>query len=103
MSAELRPGDDLCDAYLQACEAIMRRIHHEEAEALAHAAARLADQSARILPLLASSPVRDPRSPQNLVPVGALERALTHRLGDRRWVSRLITVTVGREQAEALA
>lgn len=66
-------------------------------------AARLADQSARILPMLASSPVRDPRSPQNLVPVGALERALTHRLGDRRWVGRLITATVGREQAEALA
>jgi hypothetical protein len=65
-------------------------------------AAALADQSARVLPMLASSPVRDPRSPQNLIPVGALESALTHRLGDRRWVSRLITATVGRESAEAL-
>ncbi len=63
-------------------------------------AVRLADQSARVLPLLASSPVRDPRSPQNLIPVGALEHALTHRLGDRRWVSRLITATIGREYAE---
>lgn len=60
-------------------------------------AARLADQSARVLPRLASSPVRDPRSPQNLLPVGALESALTHRLGDRRWVSRLITTAIGRE------
>lgn len=67
------------------------------------AAALLADQSARVLPMLASSPVRDPRSPQNLIPVGALESALTHRLGDRRWVGRLITATVGRENAEALA
>jgi hypothetical protein len=41
--------------------------------------------------------VRDPRSPQNLLPVGALEAALTHRLGDRRWIGRLITAAVGRE------
>ncbi len=59
-------------------------------------AIRLADQSARVLPRLASSPVRDPRSPQNLIPVGALESALTHRLGDRRWIGRLITTAVGR-------
>jgi hypothetical protein len=60
-------------------------------------ATRLADQSARVLPRLASSPARDPRSPQNLIPVGALEVALTHRLGDRRWVSRLIASAVGQE------
>jgi hypothetical protein len=60
-------------------------------------AARLADQSARVLPRLASSAARDPRSPQNLIPVGALEVALTHRLGDRRWVSRLITSAIGQE------
>jgi hypothetical protein len=41
--------------------------------------------------------VRDPRSPQNLLPVGALETALTHRLGDRRWVGRLITTAIGHE------
>lgn len=63
------------------------------------AAAHLADQATVVLPRLASSPVRDPRSPQNLLPVGALETALTHRLGDRRWVSRLITSAVGREAA----
>lgn len=60
-------------------------------------AARLADQSALVLPGLASSPVRDPRSPQNLTPVGALEAALTHRLGDRRWINRLLTAAIERE------
>ncbi len=53
-------------------------------------AVRLADQSALALPRLASSPVRDPRAPQNLTPVGALEATLTRRLGDRRWIRRLI-------------
>jgi uncharacterized phosphosugar-binding protein len=46
MSAEPRPGDDLCDAYLRACQDIMLRIHREEADVLARAAARLADQVA---------------------------------------------------------
>lgn len=62
-------------------------------------AAHLADQSALVLPGLASSPVRDPRSPQNLIPVGALEAALTHRLGDRRWINRLLTAAIERESA----
>ncbi|MEZ4553264.1 MAG: hypothetical protein R3B59_05080 [Dehalococcoidia bacterium] len=62
-------------------------------------AAHLADQSALVLPALASSPVRDPRSPQNLTPVGALEAALTHRLGDRRWINRLLTAAIEREAA----
>jgi len=62
-------------------------------------AAHLADQSALVLPGLASSPVRDPRSPQNLTPVGALEAALTHRLGDRRWINRLLMAAMEREAA----
>ena len=61
------------------------------------AASLLADQSALVLPGLASSPVRDPRSPQNLTPVGALEAALTHRLGDRRWINRLLAAAIERE------
>jgi hypothetical protein len=64
-------------------------------------AAALAEQCALALPRLASSPVRDPRSPQNLVPVGALERELTRRLGDRRWVARLIRERVGGAAAHA--
>jgi hypothetical protein len=42
----------------------------------------LADVTARVLPALASSPHKDPRAPQNLVPIGGLERQLRHRLGD---------------------
>ena len=62
----------------------------------------LADQSSLVLPRLASSPARDPRAPQNLTPVGALEQVLTHRLGDRRWLRRLIAASVG-EGADAVA
>ena len=65
-------------------------------------AVALADASTLALPPLASSPVRDPRAPQNLTPVGALEQLLTHRLGDRRWLRRLITAAVG-EGADAVA
>ena len=65
------------------------RLETPGALAVAEAAA-LADQTALALPRLASSPARDPRAPQNLTPVGALEEVLTHRLGDRLWVRRLI-------------
>ncbi len=64
-------------------------------------AIRLADETALAIPRLASSPVRDPRAPQNLTPVGALEARLTHRLGDRRWVRRLITRDLARAAADA--
>ena len=53
-------------------------------------AAALADQTALVLPRFASSPIRDPRAPQNLTPVGALETLLTRRLGDRLWLRRRI-------------
>lgn len=56
-------------------------------------AARLADNATAALPRLVPTPARDPRAPQNLLPVGALERALTHRLGDRRRVRRLLTAS----------
>ena len=62
-------------------------------------AAELADQTATLLPRLASSPVRDPRAPQNLTPVGALEAHLTHLLGDRRLISRLLIASVAHEEA----
>ncbi len=56
----------------------------------------LADQATRALPRLASSLARDPRAPQNLVPVGALETLLTHRLGDREWIRRALTAHLAR-------
>ena len=60
-------------------------------------AAALADETALALPRLASSPVRDPRAPQNLTPVGALEGVLRRRLGDRRWLRRRIEAALGPE------
>jgi len=49
---------------------------------------RLASLSARLLPPLASSPHKDPRAPQNLVPIGGLERELRRRLGDQQLLFR---------------
>jgi hypothetical protein len=49
---------------------------------------QLADLSARLLPPLASAPHKDPRAPQNLVPIGGLERELRRRLGDQRLLYR---------------
>lgn len=49
---------------------------------------RLAGLSARLLPPLASSPHKDPRAPQNLVPIGGLERELRRRLGDQQLLYR---------------
>ena len=57
-------------------------------------AIRVADLSARVLPRLASTPDRDPRAPQNLVPVGALEHHLRHRLGDPAWIRRLLVTSL---------
>jgi len=50
----------------------------------------IADRSAAVLPLLASQPHLDPRAPQNLVPIAALERDLRHRLGDAGLVLRAL-------------
>ena len=48
----------------------------------------LADLTARILPRFASTPHKDPRAPQNLVPIGGLERELRRRLGDEQLLYR---------------
>jgi len=52
--------------------------------------ARLAGLTARLLPPLASVPHKDPRAPQNLVPIGGLERELRHRLGDQQILYRAL-------------
>ena len=51
---------------------------------------RLADLTARLLPPLASAPHKDPRAPQNLIPIGGLERELRHRLGDQQLLYRTL-------------
>lgn len=48
----------------------------------------LAALSQRVLPRHASEAFRDPRAPQNLNPIGGLERELRHRLGDPRLLYR---------------
>ena len=48
----------------------------------------LADRCAAVLPKVGSVPHIDPRAPQNLVPIAALERHLRHLLGDAGLVVR---------------
>jgi hypothetical protein len=57
---------------------------------------RLADLSARLLPPLASAAHKDPRAPQNLVPIGGLERELRRRLGDQQLLYRSLRAAAGR-------
>lgn len=61
---------------------------------------RLADLTARILPPFASTPHKDPRAPQNLVPIGGLERQLKHRLGDERLLYRALRAAAMAGSAE---
>ncbi len=53
-------------------------------------ARRIADRVTAILPAVASEPHLDARAPQNLVPIGALERELRRRLGDPGAVYRAL-------------
>jgi hypothetical protein len=54
----------------------------------------LADLATAVLPRFASVVGRDPRAPQNLYPVGELERVLRHRLGDGALVRRALEVAL---------
>jgi hypothetical protein len=51
-------------------------------------AVELLDQAAVKVAALASRAPKDPRAPQNLIPVGGLERQLRHKLGDPQLVRR---------------
>jgi hypothetical protein len=57
----------------------------------------IADRTAAVLPTVASEAHLDPRAPQNLVPIAALERELRHRMGDQRLVYRALRAAVMRE------
>lgn len=75
-----------------------RQIHHslagivrlETPEIGETAAIHLANLTAFHLPDFASQPQHDPRAPQNLVPIGALEKRLRHEMGDPTWLRRTI-------------
>lgn len=60
-------------------------------------ARRLANAAAAWLPRIAPHRARDPRSPQNLLPIGALEQRLRAWLGDARLIRRWIEALVAQE------
>lgn len=51
---------------------------------------KIADAAAAALPRFASEPHKDDRAPQNLYPIGGLERELRRRLGDAGMVYRAL-------------
>ncbi|GAA5181368.1 hypothetical protein GCM10023322_15880 [Rugosimonospora acidiphila] len=57
-------------------------------------AIRLAGVSAATLPGFASSAYKDPRAPQNLIPIAGLERRLRGLLGDPRLLQRTLRTAV---------
>lgn len=60
-----------------------------------HEAADIANLCAATLPGFASEPHKDPRAPQNLYPIGALENVLRRRLGDRDLLYRSLRAAAG--------
>lgn len=58
-------------------------------------AARIADRVTATLPRFASHEHKDPRAPQNLYPIGGLERVLRARLGDQRLLERSLREAAG--------
>lgn len=86
----LRSGtSDICPKRLgyHELQGIVRLELYREAVPL-DKAKEIADQSTYLIPQYASHPSRDPRAPQNLTPVGALERELGRRMGDRAVIER---------------
>jgi hypothetical protein len=62
-------------------------------------AIELAEVSVATLPRFASSAYKDPRAPQNLVPIAGLERRLRGMLGDARVLHRALLLTTARSRA----
>ncbi|MFN8111008.1 MAG: hypothetical protein U0Y82_14375 [Thermoleophilia bacterium] len=65
-------------------------------------AVHLADRATAELPRYAGRPHRDPRAPQNLMPVMTLEGRLRHRMGDRRLALRAVRQAVDGAELEPL-
>src|SRR3954469_6007425 len=62
-------------------------------------AIELPEISSATLPRFASSAYKDPRAPQNLVPIAGLERRLRGMLGDARVLHRALTFATARNRA----
>ncbi|WP_203908572.1 hypothetical protein [Rhizocola hellebori] len=60
------------------------------AELPEHEAIRLAGLSAVTIPRFASVPYKDPRAPQNLIPIAGLEKRLRQLLGDPKLLHRAL-------------
>jgi hypothetical protein len=70
-------------------------VRLEVPAAVGHSRAQeLADIATATIPHFASAIGRDPRAPQNLYPVGQLERMLRHRMGDAELLRRGLEVTL---------
>jgi len=65
------------------------------------AAVAIANRTAALLPRVGSAPHIDPRAPQNLVPIAALERELRRLLGDPAFVYRALRSAVAGAGVEA--
>lgn len=65
------------------------------------AALRLAELTSACLPRFAPRPGRDPRAPQNLFPISALESVLRHRLGDAALIRRALEIQIYQEVQHA--
>jgi hypothetical protein len=65
------------------------------AELAVSAAVALADLSVVTLPRFAASAYKDPRAPQNLIPIAGLERRLRALLGDPRLLHRSLRLAAG--------
>lgn len=61
-----------------------------DADLTAAEAAQIATRVSATLPRYASARHKDPRAPQNLYPIGGLERELRHRLGDKEMAMRAL-------------
>jgi hypothetical protein len=66
------------------------------AELPEHEAITLAGLSAVTLPRFASLPFKDPRAPQNLVPISGLEKQLRRMLGDGKLLHRSLVLAAAR-------
>ena len=60
----------------------------------------LADLSAAVLPEFSPARGHDPRAPQNLLPIGALEHHLRHALGDQMLIRRHLETLVRSRSVE---
>ena len=61
-------------------------------------AVELAELTGATLPRFASSAYKDPRAPQNLVPIAGLERRLRGMLGDARVLHRALTLAAAQSR-----